>query len=237
VSDATRQPLDPATLRDQVDASLAAGDWHAARATLAQLWETAPAPAATAPFVVSRFEQLRGRVPLTACRLAILRSFTVEPLVPLVRALAFVGGIDLDVRLGEFNTFHQEIVDPASWLYAFDPTIVILAVHARDVAPALWQGFADLSADESAAQVRQVGERFEALIAQFRARCSAHLIVHNLQTPPMRALGILDAQRVDGQSGRRRCRQPQADRGCGRNPQRVRARLRSPGGASWRGRL
>ena len=50
-------------------------------------------------------------VSLTPCRLAILRSFTVEPVVPLLRAAAFLGGIDLTVKTGEFNAYAQEILD------------------------------------------------------------------------------------------------------------------------------
>src|SRR5688572_6680396 len=100
-----------AALRAGADDAIAAGDWARARAVLLRLWAASPTPA-TAPFVVSRFEKLRGHVPLTGCKMAVLRSFTVEPVIPVVRAAALAGGIDLEVRAGDFNTIAQEVLDP-----------------------------------------------------------------------------------------------------------------------------
>src|SRR5207253_10764141 len=91
-----------------------------------------------ASFLCSRYEQLRPTLNLPPYRLAILRSFTVEPMVPLLRAAAFSAGIDLTVRLSEFNAHAQEILNPASALYDFAPDVVILAVQTRDAAPDLW---------------------------------------------------------------------------------------------------
>ena len=49
--------------------------------------------------------------------------------------------IDLTVHVGDFNTYAQEILDPASPLYtSWNPDIVVLAVHTRDIAPELWNG-------------------------------------------------------------------------------------------------
>src|SRR5262245_28312995 len=104
------------SLRAQIDSFLAAGDVQASAACLRQLWrEERSAP--TAAYVVSRYERLRERLPLVPHRLAILRSFTVEPAVPLLRAGAFVAGIDLTVQVGDFNAHAQELLDPGSGLY------------------------------------------------------------------------------------------------------------------------
>src|SRR5437868_5011278 len=134
------------SLRDAIDRHIAAGEAGAARAALARLWRGESTPGSAA-FVAARFEKLRGLTPLTPCRLAILRSFTVEPLVPILRAMAFVGGIDLTVQLGDFNTWSQDILDPASPLYAFGPDAVVLAAQTSEVVPALAEGFADLDHD------------------------------------------------------------------------------------------
>ena len=73
----------------------------------------------SASFLVSYYEQLRPKLNLLSCRLAVLRSFTVEPMVPLLRAAAFNAGIDLALHLSDFNAHAQEILDSQSALYAF----------------------------------------------------------------------------------------------------------------------
>lgn len=169
-----------------------------ARAALEALWRTDPGPA-TASFICSRFETLRGHTPLTACRLFIMRSFTVESALPLLRAQCFAGGIDLTARPGEFNTYVQEILDPAGPLYAFRPDAALLAVQTRDIAPDLWRRFPDLSADEVGSMVEETASAFEMWIGAFRKNSAAHLIVHLLESPEP-AQGVLDAQQDMGQA-------------------------------------
>ncbi len=191
-------PSSPVPSRDEIDRLIAAGDAVAALDAIQSFWRATPGPA-TASFVVGRFEKLRGSLPLIPCKLAILRSFTIEPAVPLVRALAFLAGIDLDVQLGDFNNYSQEILNPASSLYARKPTGAILVVHVADVAPELWEGFADLDAAAVEAAVGRVSSEFDRLITTFRAGSQAHLIVHTLQAPAEPAAGALDAQMPLGQ--------------------------------------
>ncbi len=156
-------------MREEIDRLIAESAAEAALRALAEMWRSDPGPAA-AGFVVSRFEKLRGQVAWTPYRLAILRSFTVEPVVPLLRAAAFVGGIDLTVQLGDFNAYAQEILDPASSLYSFEPQAVIMAVQSYEIA-----------------SLRE-------WVKVFRERSNAHLILHTVENPVTPARGVLDAQ-------------------------------------------
>ncbi len=191
-------PLSPAHSREETDRLIAAGESTAAREALAALWRQSSGPA-TAGFIVSRFEKLRAQLPFTSCRVAILRSFTIEPVIPLLRATAFVGGIDLHVQLGDFDVYTQEILEGGSALYSFEPQVVILAAHTADAAPDLWENFADLSAAEVDAAVRRVGGHFQNLLNLFRTKSKAHLIIHSLQTPAIPSNGVLDAGMEMGQ--------------------------------------
>lgn len=186
-------------LRTEIDELIAAGESAEAARRLAELWREASGPAA-ASFVVSRYERLRGRVPLRPYRLAVLRSFTVEPLVPLLRAACFHARIDLTVHLGDFNAYAQEMLDVDSALYRFDPDACLLAVQTRDIAPDLWHDYARLADDERRAAVNRVAESFADLVRAFRRQSRASLVVHTLEEPPAPAAGILDAQESDGQA-------------------------------------
>lgn len=192
--------MNTSSLRQEIDRLIADGDAGSASSLLANLWAREN-NASTASFVVSRHEQLRSKLNLLPYRLAILRSFTVEPIVPLVRASAFITGIDLTVQPSDFNAHVQEILDPQSSLYSFAPDAVILAVQTRDIAPELWRDFSDLTAEQVHAVIAGVVGDFRNWIRNFRAHSQAHLIIHNLEQPVEPSRGILDSQLALSQAG------------------------------------
>ena len=173
--------MDQGDTRNQIDSLIEAGDAAGAAHRLAAAWERQPSTA-FAGFVASRFEKIRGLLPLVPYRLAILRSFTVEPVLPILRASAYARGIALEIHTGEFNAYAQEMLDGESGLYRFRPDAAVLAVQTRDAG--------DL--------VSLLG-RFEGWIAAFRRNSAAALIVHSLELPAP-ADGILDAQQEAGEA-------------------------------------
>lgn len=190
--------MDNSAPRQEIDRLIATGAAQEAARSLSQLWQQRLDPS-VAGFVVSRFEKLRPCLPLVSSRLSLLRSFTVEPAVPLLRAAAYVAGIDLSVQIGGFNTYTQEILDPESDLYGFAPDTVIMALQTRDVAPDLWGCYPDLTPSETRAAVERVVDQVQGLIQAFRSRSCAHLILQTLDLPPLLRRGILDVQSEEGQ--------------------------------------
>ena len=188
-----------AELRGEVDRRIAAGSAYSAAAGLAEIWRN-EAGTAAAGFLLSRYEQLRATLPLTIYRLAIVRSFTVEPAVPLLRAEAFVRGIDLRVHVGDFNAYPQEILDPESSLYRFKPDAMILAARTADLAPELWENYADIAPGAVSEVIQRVSNSFAQWIGAFRERSAATLIVHSLESPTRPGMGVVDAQQSAGQS-------------------------------------
>ncbi len=185
--------------RESIERALEAGDWGRAQADLRELGHGHPT-AATAGFVISAWSRLRPHVALVPCRLYVLRSFTVEPVVPLLRAAAFAGGIDLTVKVGGFNAWVQEILDTGGPLGAFAPDVAILAVQTRDAAPELWERFPDLPAARREAAAAEVAAAFRAWMAAFRRHSRAALVVHSLELPEWAGAGVLDAQDAAGQT-------------------------------------
>jgi FkbH-like protein len=186
-------------LRREADRLISAGSMDLAARSLADLWRN-EAGSVAAAFLVSRFEQLRGKVPSVPYRVAVLRSFTVEPAIPLLRAEAFVRGIDLTVQLGDFNAYPQEILDSNSSLYRFAPDAVILAANTADLAPDLWRGYPDLAPYAGSAEVQRISSSFGQWIRAFRGHSSAALVVQSLELPARPSTGLLDAQQETGQS-------------------------------------
>lgn len=189
----------PSNLRAEVDNLIAEGAFDLASRRMAELWRRDPG-AGTASFVTSRLDELRDNFALAKFRLAILRSFTVEPIVPLLRAEAFAYGIDLAVHVGDFNAYVQDILDSQSSLYRFAPNAVVLAVRTDQAAPELWRDFADLSPEAAQQAAERVVRGYEQWIATLRKHSPAALIVHSLEGPASPSLGVLDDQSEAGQS-------------------------------------
>ena len=193
--------LDPKglDLRNEIDRLISAESGDLASLRLAELWRN-EAGAGAAAFLVNRYEKLRGTLPLVPYRVAILRSFTLEPAIPLLRAEAFLHGIDLTLQVGDFNAYAQEILDPDSSLYRFAPDAVVVAARTADLAPDLWQKYPDLPPEGVTAVVERVCNSLSQWIRVFRERSSAAVIVHSLELPARPAMGLLDAQQKTGQS-------------------------------------
>lgn len=194
------EKIDTAQLRAEVDRLIGEGQGAAAHVTLARLWRAAP-DSSTAGFVVGRAEKIKpllaakaGEGPTRpACRIAILRSFTVEPMVPMLKASVIAAGADPEVYLSEFNAYVQDIINPAGALYQFNPTVAVLAVLARDLVPELWTDFVTLEPAQVDQVVARVLDGYKSWIDGFRAHSKAHLIVHNLEMPEHAASGVFDA--------------------------------------------
>ena len=166
-------------IRQEIDSLIASGSAPDAARLLNEVWR-AQGSAAVAGFVASRYEKIRDRLNLTRQRWAFLRSFTVEPILPILKAGAYASAVALDTHTGEFNAWQQEMLDPESPLYSFQPDVAVLAVQTRDIA------------------IENGLERFRDAIAAFRKHSSAALIVHLLEQPATVPEGIFDAQQENG---------------------------------------
>jgi FkbH-like protein len=124
--------------------------------------------------------------PSRAARLALLGSYTTNQLAELLWLAARRFGVSLEIYECPYAQYRQEILDPASGTYAFDPDIVLLAVHEAEL---------DLppfsrSPDED---VEREAERWRGLWAQLGARTSATVVQHLFALPPETPFGHLGA--------------------------------------------
>ena len=124
---------------------------------------------------------------LTPVKFAVLGSSTTAQLVPLLRLHLFKEGFDAEIYESDFGVYQQEILDPASRLYRFEPRVALLYVHYRDIQPG--------GAEKEAARWTQLCKTL-----QERAGCA--VIVNNFDSPAERPLGNLEARREDGRLSR-----------------------------------
>jgi FkbH-like protein len=102
--------------------------------------------------------------------------------------------------LGPYGQYAQDILDPASPLYAFAPDVVIAVVHGRALFPNLYDTPLDLDAQARRAAAEAVVDQVGAMLAQLTAKTGALVLWHTFGTPQYSPLGILDLRDDVGQS-------------------------------------
>ncbi len=193
---ASKAPPRPA--REEIEAYLADGHRPGALAAARGYWQADPS-ASAARYVTSLIDKLWPAARVTTHRVAFLRSFTVEPMVPMLQAEAALDGCRVEAWVGDFNAYGQDILNPASALYASKPDTIVFAVQLRDISPDLWARFADLPEGEVEGEADRAAETVIDLLSALRQRTSAHILVHGFERPLEPSLGILDARRKTGQ--------------------------------------
>jgi len=137
-------------------------------------------------------DQIRHEAPAAArqARIAILGSSTTALLVPVLRAVLYRDGIDAEVYEGLYGAFRQEMLDPDSGLARFNPDIVVVATHWRDL------NLPPVSDDEPALIDRLVGE-YAALWKTASDRLGCHVVQHGFDLPAAESFDVL-SPRVPG---------------------------------------
>ncbi|MBI3616097.1 MAG: HAD-IIIC family phosphatase [Candidatus Omnitrophica bacterium] len=139
---------------------------------------------------------LEGLPPL---RLAVLRSFTIEPLIEVLKVKLFLEGYRLELFLNEFNQVEQEILDPQSRFYRFSPQVVFLAVRLEELCPALLKGRSRLSPPQLEEMEKEVLSTLSGWIEMMIRQGIPNFLLSNFLVPPAGPQGIFDLQTPAGQ--------------------------------------
>jgi FkbH-like protein len=127
-------------------------------------------------------------------KIAILRNFTVEPLVPVLAGEIYRAGFHPRFYLGDFDAVQAEVLNPVSALYAFAPDFVFLAQWLEALSPALTTGFLATPQDQIASEVERVRRHLREIVAALNANLNAPILLNNFPLPLEPTLGILDSQ-------------------------------------------
>lgn len=134
-------------------------------------------------------------------RVAVLRNFTVEALLPVIEGELARTGFHPVTYIGGFDTIARDALDPASALYAFQPDFVILAQWLDTLSPLLAARFMSLRPEAAEAEIERVLGAITEIIDALRRRSNAPVLLNNFPLPRYPTLGILDAQSDAYQSG------------------------------------
>jgi FkbH-like protein len=186
-------------LRTEIDALLDRGEHYRAWARLRDALATDAAPhlAHLAAAVADRLDPRAAD--LRPARVALLSSFTLDPIVPVLQARALAARVALESYVGPFNAWTQEALSAGSGLRRFEPDVVVLALQPEDLVPALTDRFLQLEAAAVRGEIDEAVAALERFLVALRAWSRARVLVHSLPPPIVPALGMLDHVRPDGQ--------------------------------------
>lgn len=129
----------------------------------------------TAGRLVQRYANISGPK-LRSAKVALLGSYTTAQLGQLLTLAASRRGMRLEVVESQYGQYEQEIIDPNSRLYAFDPDFVVLAVHEGDLRLPEYSA----APQES---IRAEVARWTSLWRTVKERSRARVVQHNFALP------------------------------------------------------
>lgn len=135
---------------------------------------------------------------LPALRLAVLRSFTIEPLAEVLKVKLFLEGYRLELFLGEFNQVEQEILSPSSRLHRFKPEVIFLAVRLEELAPRLLAEYPRLSPQELRQAQDEILTRVSGWVERIGEYSSSSVLLSNFLVPARGGQGICGTQTGEG---------------------------------------
>ena len=139
---------------------------------------------------------LSGLEPL---RIAVLRSYTLEMLEPVLSLRLILEGFHPTIYWGTYNQYPQEILDTESRLYAFKPDLALLMVRVEERMPSFIEDFDRRTGPDWKTHMMEEATAYAALADTLSEHASAYVICQTLamESPPFR--GLYDAQTPDGQ--------------------------------------
>jgi FkbH-like protein len=141
-------------------------------------------------------EELTGGKPL---RVAILRSYTLEQIEPVLRLRLLLDGFEPEFWIGGYNQYHQEILDPGSGLHSFEPDVVLMMVRLEEVLPEFLEGYPSQTPEEWRTRIAQSAGELASLARQAATELSAQVILQNMSLVGSGYFGIFEAQKEEGQ--------------------------------------
>ncbi len=137
---------------------------------------------------------------LAPLRVAVLRNFTIEPILPILKGEVLLSGFSPEVFLGDFDAIASEILRPDSSLYQFSPDVIVIAQWLETLSSALTCSFLCFSSDQIDDEIKRIADLMATYLGALRKQTSAPILIHNFPLYDAPSLGILDAQSTQFQT-------------------------------------
>ena len=119
----------------------------------------------------------------------VVRSVTVEPILPFLTTEAVLSNYVLDIQVGGYGSYVDEMLNPQSTLAKFKSDIVCVLLDLEDIAGRLPDLCADGIGQSVEAEIEESVSRMAQLLRSFRSNNSARILLQGCVVPDTTSLG------------------------------------------------
>lgn len=125
-------------------------------------------------------------------RIALLSSFTLNGLAETMQVKCAQKKIQCITYVGGYNQYNQEILNPQSNLYKFNPDLTFLLIDTRALLKELFHHPHSISPDERKSLVNEKTNEILEIANKFSSTTMSKLIVANFSIPTFSSYGIFE---------------------------------------------
>ena len=126
--------------------------------------------------------------------IAILRNFTIDPLVKVIQGEVALSGFYPNIYLSDYDSIAQEVLNPKSKFYLYQPDFIILAQWLETLSSSLGNMFNPLAIQKNLKEKQKTLQMIKDFITAIRKQTSAPILINNFPLPVYPTLGVLDSQ-------------------------------------------
>src|ERR1700733_14311545 len=119
----------------------------------------------------------------------VVRSVTVEPILPYLATEAVLSNYVLDLQVGGYGSYVDELLNPQSALAKFKPDVIFVLLDLEDIAGRLPELCADGLGEHVETEINESLERMAQLLKNFRSGTSARIVFQGCVVPDLTSLG------------------------------------------------
>ena len=119
----------------------------------------------------------------------IVRSVTLEPILPFLTAEAVLSNYLLDLHVGGYGSYVDEMLNSGSALARSKPDLVLVVLDLEDIAGELPRLCADGKGADVEAEIAESVGRVGQLLRGLRSCCAARLVFQGIVVPDFTSLG------------------------------------------------
>ena len=134
-------------------------------------------------------DALKSQLGAKRLKAYIVRSVTVEPILPYLAAEAVLSNFVLDLQTGGYGSYVDEMLSSQSALAKFKPDVIFILLDLEDIAGRLPELCADGIGNGVEAEIEESLSRVAKLLRGFRAGNSARILFQGCVIPDRTSLG------------------------------------------------
>jgi len=135
---------------------------------------------------------------LKKIKIAVFSSSTIQGIDKVLFVECYNIGIDLEMFVGGYKQYHQDILNSNSSFYKFQPDLVIISIDVRDILGDNYFNYYQLQ-DEEKKQLLEDGiNEIVSLVDNIKKNLNSKVLIHNFEVPFFSPLGIIENKQKFG---------------------------------------